>query len=123
MVKQAHMFRTLDKVSDPDEAQPESFHAGFAIMLAAEEPAEHGDLANYLAQGWRFGRWFLLRQQVSPLPLRFGEECAGIHVWMGTSQTDQSCQTPGNDHIHRQRQFQFGYAAQLQGLHPATEPY
>ena len=57
------MLDALDEISDASEAEPERFDAWLAIALAAGEAAEHGDLADDLAQGGRFRRWFLLRHE------------------------------------------------------------
>jgi len=66
MLKLSHMLDALHEIPDTREAEPERFDAWFAVGLAAEEAAEHRDLADDLAKGRWLGWRLLLRQDVAP---------------------------------------------------------
>ena len=73
----AHEFDASDEVSESREAQPEGFDAGFAVALAAEEAAEHGDLPDHLAEVGRGAGRIFLCQEIRALPFLLAEQLAG----------------------------------------------
>jgi hypothetical protein len=114
----AAMLDARNEIPDKREPKPERFDARFTVRLATEEAAENRNLADDRAKVRWLGRRVLLRQNIRRLPFRLGEECARIHqVGVSPSQTYRTGQAPRHDHIHGQRQFQFGNAAQLQRLY------
>jgi hypothetical protein len=114
------MFNALDEIPDALEAQPEGFHAGFAVALSSEEAAEHGDLADHRANRGRCFRDRFLGQNVSDLPVFVGEEQGRHQFWIRSPQAYQASQSPRDDHVHRQGEFDLADVAKLQGFDPAT---
>ena len=96
------MINSPDEVSESREAQPECLDAGFAVALAAEEAAEHGDPPDHLAEvGRGAGRRFL-GQNVRPFPFFFTEQFAGGPVRMSAPQSNEVRQAPRHDQVNRQ---------------------
>lgn len=96
------MFDAPDEVAKSREAQPEGFNAGFAVALASEEAAEHGDLPNHLAEAGRCAGRFFLCQNVGPFPFLLAEQFAGGQVWMGAPQSNEACKAPRHHHVNCQ---------------------
>ncbi len=119
-MNRSHMFDALDKIPDALKAEPDGFYTRFAVTFSSEEATEHGDLPDDLADGRRCFREGLLGEDVSAFPLLVSEERRGVEIRMRSSQADQSCQAPRDDHIDSQRQFNLSGAAELQGFDPTT---
>jgi hypothetical protein len=120
IMNRSHELDSADEVAESCEAQPEGFDAGFAVALAAEEAAEHGDLPDHLAEvGRGAGRLFLC-QEIRALPFLLAEQLAGGQVWMSTPESHEVCQAPRHHHINGQGQFDLVDMPQLQGFHPTA---
>lgn len=119
-MKRPHMLDAIDEIPDALEAQPEGFNAGFAVALAPEKTAQHGDLADHLADRGRRLRDWLLGQNISALPFFAGEERSRRQFWVRSSPAHQTCQLPRNDHVDRQGKFNLAGVTELQGLDPAA---
>ena len=101
------------------ESQPDSFRAGFAIALAAEESAQARDQAQHLVELGR-GRLLDVGQQIRATNFIDIEEQFGIQIGATAAHVHQMDDSPSHDQKQRQRAFEPFDRAQLQRLDSAT---
>ena len=114
------MLDPFNKVPDTLKAKPERLDAGFAVTLSGEETAKHGDSPDHLAQRGRRFRDGFFGQDVRAFSLLGSEEKGRGEVRMRSPQAEQSGQSPRDNPIDGQHQFNLADAAELQGFDPTA---
>ena len=115
-----HFFDAPDEAADAGEALPQRLDAGLPVTFSGEESAKHGDAADDFTHGGRFLGWGLLGQQPRGLPFNGVKHFAGGQFGMDAPQSYQVGQSPGDDQINDQSQFEFFGMPQLQRLDTAA---